>query len=307
MNIDGSISINMGGAEVGQGLRTVVQQIAGEALQIPPERIRVYNEIDTQYSPYEWQTIGSMFTTQGGRAIIRAADKLIAILKNNASQVLKADVDYLEYDGEYVYLRNDPDIRVSVKDINRGYITDDGITIGEVAQAVSDARLPRYSNPDKNGQGSMGVSYTFGVQAAEIRIEKKTGKILVDHFASAFDVGQVINPKQIRGSVMGGVLMAIGAALYEKLDFSAEGKILNPHLFKYHLPTYKEAPRQSVEFVETPDAVGPFGARGVGEHSVIGPAPAILNAIRDAVGVDFFEIPVTPEIMKKALETRQEK
>ena len=83
-----------------------------------------------------------------------------------------------------VFLKNDPDIRVSVKDINRGYITDDGITIGEVAQAVSDARLPRYSNPDKNGQGSIGVSYTFGVQAAEIRIEKKTGKIFVDHFAS---------------------------------------------------------------------------------------------------------------------------
>jgi carbon-monoxide dehydrogenase large subunit len=297
----------MGGAEVGQGLRTIVRQIAAEALKIAPERIRVYNEIDTQFSPYEWQTIGSMFTTQGGRAIIRAADKLIAILKNNASQVLKADVDYLEYDGDYVYLRNDPDIRVSVTEINRGYITADGITIGEVAQAVSDARLPRYSNPDKNGQGSLGVSYTFGVQAADIRIEKKTGKIFVDHFASAFDVGQVINPKQIRGSVMGGVLMAIGAALYEKLDFSPEGKILNAHLFKYHLPTYKEAPRQSVEFVETPDAVGPFGARGVGEHSVIGPAPAILNAIRDAVDVDFFEIPVTPEIMKKALETRQEK
>ena len=77
MNIDGSVSINMGGAEVGQGLRTVVRQVAAEALKIAPEKIRVYTEIDTQFSPYEWQTIGSMFTTQGGRAIIRAADKLI--------------------------------------------------------------------------------------------------------------------------------------------------------------------------------------------------------------------------------------
>ena len=202
MNIDSSISINMAGAEVGQGLRTVIRQVAGEALKIPPEKIKVYSEIDTQFSPYEWQTIGSMFTTQGGRAIIRAADKLIAILKNTAAQVLKTDPDYLDYDGEYVFLRNDPDIRVSVQDINRGYITGDGITIGEAAHAVSDARLPRYSNPDKNGQGSCGVSYTFGVQAAEIRIEKKTGKIFVDKFTSVFDVGQVINPKQIRGSVM---------------------------------------------------------------------------------------------------------
>ena len=200
----------------------------------------------------------------------------------------------------FVYLRNDPDIRVSVKEINRGYITSDGITIGEMAQSVSDARLPRYSNPDENGQGSMGVNYTFGAQAAEIRIEKKTGKILVDNFTSVFDVGQVINPRQIRGSVMGGVTMAIGAALYEKLEFTEDGKITNPHLFKYHIPTYKEAPKMDIEFVETPDAVGPFGARGIGEHSVIGPAPAILNAIYDAVGIDFFEIPVTPEMMKKA-------
>jgi CO/xanthine dehydrogenase Mo-binding subunit len=306
MNIDGSVSVVMAGAEVGQGLRTVVRQIAGEALQVPPEKIRVYTEIDTQYSPYEWQTIGSMFTTQGGRAIIRAADKLIAILKRTAAQVLKTDEDYLEYDGEFVYLRNDPDIRVSVKDINRGYITSDGITIGEVAQSVADARLPRYSNPDQNGQGSLGVSYTFGAQAAEIRVEKKTGKIFIDNFTSVFDVGQVINPLQIRGSIMGGVLMAIGASLYEKLEIDESGKFANPHYGKYHLPTNRDAPPQTIELVETPDAVGPFGARGIGEHSVIGVAPALLNAIYDATGIDFFEIPVTPEVMLKALARKKE-
>jgi carbon-monoxide dehydrogenase large subunit len=285
----------------------VVRQVTGEALKIAPERVRVYTEIDTLYSPYEWQTIGSMFTTQGGRAIIRAADKLIAILKKTAAQVLKTDEDYLDYDGEFVFLKNDPDIRVPVTDLARGYITSDGITIGELAQSVSDARLPRYSNPDANGQGSLGVSYTFGAQAAEIRIEKKTGKIFIDHFASAFDVGQVINPLQIRGSVMGGVLMAIGAALYEKVEFDEIGRVKNPHYYDYHLPTYKDAPRQSVEFVETPDAVGPFGARGIGEHSVIGPAPAILNAIYDALGVDFYEIPVRPDQIKHVLKQRQER
>ncbi len=306
MNIDGSISINMGGAEVGQGLRTVIRQIAAEALKIPPEKVRVYSEIDTQFSPYEWQTIGSMFTMQGGRAILRAANKLIDVLKDTASRVLKTEVDYLEYDGEFVYLRSDPSVRVAVTDICRGYITEDGITIGDVAQSVSDARLPRYANPDKNGQGSLGVTYTFGAQAAEIRIEKKTGKIFVDHFASAFDVGQVINPLQIRGSVLGGVTMAIGAALYEELQFDAEGKVVNDQYYQYHIPTYKEAVRQTIEFVETPDPIGAFGARGIGEHSVIGAAPAILNAIYDAVGVDFFEIPVTPEKMKKALESLKE-
>ncbi len=306
MNIDGSVSINMGGAEVGQGLRTVVRQIAAEALKIAPERVRVYGEIDTQFSPYEWQTIGSMFTMQGGRAIIRAAEKLIQVLKKTAAQVLRTDEDYLDYDGEFVFLRNDPSIRVPVTQLARGYITDNGITIGDLAQSVSDARLPRYSNPDQNGQGSLGVTYTFGAQAAEIRIEKKTGKIFVDHFASTFDVGQVINPLQIRGSVLGGVTMAIGAALYEVVQFDAEGNILNPQYFQYHIPTYKEAPRQTIQFIETPDPIGAFGARGIGEHSVIGAPPAILNAIYDAIGVDFFEIPVTPEKIKKALESQKE-
>jgi CO/xanthine dehydrogenase Mo-binding subunit len=306
MNIDGSVNINMGGAEVGQGLRTVVRQIAAEALKIPPEKIRVYTELDTQFSPYEWQTIGSMFTMQGGRAIVRAAEKMILLLKKTASQVLKTDVDYLEYDGEYVYLRSDPSIRVGVADLARGYITEDGITIGDIAQSVSDARLPRYASPDKNGQGPLGVTYTFGAQAVEIRIEKKSGKILVDHFASVFDVGQVINPLQIRGSVLGGVNIGIGAALYEEVRFDEDGRLLNPQFFQYHIPTYKEAPRQTIEFLETPDPIGAFGARGIGEHSVLGAAPAILNAIYDATGIDFCEIPITPEKMKQALESLKE-
>jgi CO/xanthine dehydrogenase Mo-binding subunit len=306
MSIDGSVAVVMSGAEVGQGLRTVIAQVTAEALKIPYEKVRVYGEIDTQFSPYEWQTIGSMFTTQGGRAIIRAAEKLVRVLKQTAVKVLKTDEDYLEYDGEYVFLRNDPSLRVAVTDICRGYISEDGITVGEVAQAVADARLPRYSNPDKNGQGSMGVSYTFGAQGAEIRIEKKTGRIIVDHIASAFDVGQVINPLQIRGSVLGGVTMAVGAALYEELQFDEQGRITNPQYYKYHIPTLRDAIRQTIEFVETPDPVGPFGARGIGEHSVIGSAPAILNAIYDAVGIDFFEIPITPEKMKKALAARKE-
>lgn len=308
MNIDGSVSINMGGAEVGQGLRTVVKQVAAEALQIPPEKIRCYTEIDTQFSPYEWQTVGSMFTVQGGRAIIRSANKLIAILKKTASQVLKADEDFLEYNGEYVYLRNDPSIKVAVKDICRGYITGDGITIGEVAQATSDARLPRYSNPDpETGQGTLGVEYTFGAQGAEIRIEKKTGKIIVDHFASSFDVGRVINPLQLRGNVLGGVLTAIGATLYEELIYDQHGHQINPQFFKYRLPTIKNIPQKSTTvFIENPGAVGPFGARGIGEHPCVGVAPAILNAIYDATGIEFFEIPVTPEKIKQALAGRKE-
>ncbi|MBP7830857.1 MAG: xanthine dehydrogenase family protein molybdopterin-binding subunit [Kiritimatiellae bacterium] len=306
MNPDGSVCINMGGAEVGQGLRNVVRLVAAEALKIPPERIRVYTEIDTQFSPWEWQTIGSMFTTQGGRAVVRAAEKAIAVLKRTAGQVLKCDEDMLDYDGEFVFLKSDPGIRVEVPRLIHGYITGDGITIGEVVQTTADCRLPRYSGLDpETGQGSAGVEYTFGAQACDLRIEKATGKVLIDHFASSFDVGRVIQPKQIRGQIVGGVMIAIGSTLHEELKFDKDGKCLNPFFGRYRFPTIKDRPaKQTVVCVETPAVVGPFGARGIGEHPLVGVAPCILNAIQDAIGVEFTELPVTPDKVKKALEAK---
>jgi len=309
LNIDGSVTVIMGGAEVGQGLRTVVRQVTAEALKILPEKVRTYMELDTDFSPWEWQTIGSMFTTQGGRAIVLAADRLIKQMKKNASYALKCDEDLLDYDGEFVYLRSDPSVRVAITDIARGYMTENGITVGEVVQATSAGRLPRYSSPDpETGRGNLGVNYTFGAQGCEIKIEKETGKVIIDNFISSFDIGRVINPVQLRGQIVGGVMMGIGATLHEQLKFDENGKILNPHFSVYRFPTIKDAPtKQTVIYVETPDGVGPFGARGIGEHPVLGVAPAILNAIYDAIGVDFFYVPVTPDKIKKALEERKAK
>lgn len=301
---DGSANVNMGGAEVGQGLRMVVQQIAGEALKIPPEKIRVYPEIDTQYCPWEWQTIGSMFTTQGGRAILRAAEKIIAMLKENAAKALLVSPDLLEWDGEKVYLRHDPGLFATVGQLAHGYMTETGITVGDVVHAGSDARLPRYSNPDpEDGRGGLGVEYTFGAQGCELRIEKKTGKIIVDHFASSFDVGTVINPMQIRGQIAGGVMIGLGASLCEVIKYDENGKILNPSFGKYRFPSIKDAPgKQTIACVENPGEIGPYGARGIGEHPVVGVAPAVLNAIQDAIGVEFHDLPVTPERILAALQ-----
>ena len=229
-------------------------------------------------------------------------------MKRTASQVLRVDEDRLVHDGQWIYLNHDPSVRVSVPQLARGYTYDDGVTVGEVVQATADARLPRQSNPDACGQGTMGITYTFGAQACEIRIEKKTGRVLVDHFVSCFDIGKVINPRQIRGQVTGGVMMAIGATLHEELRFTPDGQAVNPHFSKYRFPTVKDAPKKwTVEFVETPESIGPYGARGIGEHPVIGVAPSILNAIHDAIGVDFCEIPITPEKILQALAAKGKK
>lgn len=305
-NLDGSVCINAGGAEVGQGLRNTARQIAAERLKISPDRISVYTEIDTQFSPYEWQTIGSMFTVQGGRAVLRACDKAIAMLKRTASQVLRIDEDLLVYDGDFIYLSTDPSLRVAVPQIARGYIYPDGVTVGEMVQTTADMRLPRYANFDHNGQGALGVSYTFGAQACEIKIDRKTGQIIIEHFASSFDIGRVINPVQLRGQVAGGVVMGVGATLTEALRFNEQGVMSNPHFSKYRFPNIIDAPRkQSIVFIENPEDIGPFGARGIGEHPVIGVAPAICDALYDALGLEVSDLPVSKENILQALATKK--
>ena len=305
-NADGSVSINMAGGDVGQGLWTVVRQIAAESLKLPPEKIKVYNEIDTQFSPWEWQTVGSMFTYQGGNAIIRAANKAIDILKKNASIVLGRDPDMLEYNGEYVYDKSYPDVKVPVKAICRGYIKETGATVGEIVDVTSYFRLPGVQNPDpQTGMGRTGGSYTMGFQGAKVKINRQSGKISLAHLATSIDVGKVIYPKGAEAQVLGGSLQGMGEALMEEVKFKENGELVNPDLLRYRIPRIEDLPeKQTIKFVETPDAIGPYGARGLGEHPVIGVPPAILNAIYDAIGYDFKEVPVTTEQMKEVLKKK---
>ena len=245
-----------------------------------------------------------MFTFQGGNAIIKAANKAIEMLKENAALVLHRDVSVLEYDGNYVYDRSYPDVKVPVSKICRGYIMKDGTTIGDVVQVSSDFRLPGAQNPDpETGMGRTGVSYTMGVQGCELRIEKKTGKVIIDNFVTSIDIGRVINPANARGQVVGGVVMGIGETFMEEIKFDKNGKLVNANLLQYKLPTIYDIPgKQTIEFVETHDEIGPFGARGIGEHPMVGVAPAILNAIYDAIGHDFYEIPLTPDKIKAVID-----
>jgi CO/xanthine dehydrogenase Mo-binding subunit len=300
---DGSAQVNLGGIEMGQGAQQAMRQIAAEALKIPPGRIAVYREVDTQHSPWEWQTVASMYTYRGGNAIIKTAARAIEVLKQNASVVLKMSVDSLEYNGEYVFVKTEPDRKVAVKDLARGYMLEGGLTVGEVAEATAGDRLPGVVEPDpKCGMGAAGGTWTFGCQGCELRVDKKTGEVSIDRFVSSFDVGKVISPQMIRGQIAGGVMMGIGQTLKEKIEFSKEGKITNASWVKYKMPRIKEIPAQhNVHWVETPEVRGPYGARCVAEHPMVAVAPAILNALRDALGHDFFHVPVTPGDIQKVL------
>jgi len=293
---DGSVHVNLGGVEMGQGARQTMGQIAAEALQIPLERVAVFREVDTQHSPWEWQTVASMFTYRGGNAVIKAARQAIRILKENASKVLKVEIEALDYDGENVYLKTDPDTKVAVKELVRGYMYENGLTVGQVAETTAGDRLPGYVEPDpKFGMGHAGGTWTFGCQGCQLRVEKKSGRVIVDKFVSSFDVGKVISPQMIRGQIVGGVVMGIGQTLKEKVTFAEDGKMSNASWVKYKMPRIGDVPvKQGVICVETPEIRGPYGARCIAEHPMVAVSPTILNALYDATGHDFLHVPVRP-------------
>ena len=306
-NGDGSVSVNFGTVDMGGGHRNAMRQIAAQALWISPERITVSSDIDTQTSPWEWQTSGSLSVLLCGRAVVDAAGKAIELLKETASRILGCPSHELDYDGDRVFKRSDPSIQVPVAGLAHGFRDESGSTIGVEIQSTSNVRLSNRFLPDQDDGGDFESVFIFGAQGCELRIHKKTGRVIIDHFISSFDVGQVINPQQIRGQVAGGVVMASGAALSEELRFDQAGKPLNPSFGRYRLPRISDSPlRQTIEFIETPLSIGPFGARPIAEGTVVGVAPAILNAIADAIGVEFFDLPVTPDRIKAALKNISE-
>jgi len=289
-------SVVMAGPEVGQGLRTVIRQVAVKRSKSRREG-RVYTEIGHPILPYEWQTIGSMFTTQGGTRHHPRGRQAHRYPQKHRSPSAQ--------DGRRLFWNTTVNsytcamIPISAwpsKTSTAGYITDDGITIGDMAQAVSDARLPRYSNQIRTVRGPVVFSYTFGVQAAEIRIEKKIPvKIFVDkfHLHLRRRSGHQ-SPNKSAGRVMGGVLMSIGrSASNEKSGTTTEnGKITNPHFFKLPTcPLTKKLPEMDVEFVETRTRSGPFGAAGIGRNirSSVQPPATSTPSLRCHAEWDFFE------------------
>ena len=296
VNPDGSAFVNLSGIEMGQGCQTVFTQMAAEALQFPMEKVRMYKEVDTQFSPWEWQTVASMQTYRGGRAIIGACNHAVSIVKANAALVLECEADEVDYDGEFCRKRGDVEQKLAVGSLARGYMYPNGLTVGKPVQGVGSYRVEGLTEPDpETGMGNAAGSWTFGVQGAEVRVEKATGKVKVLHFASAFDPGGVINPQTLRGQIVGGVVQGFGAALMEKLEFRENGTVKNANLGQYKIPTIQDMPlKQTVEFIETPNPEGPWNAKPIAEHPIVVVAPTLLNAIQDATGHDFTTLPVTP-------------
>jgi len=303
-NEDGSLNILVSGMEIGQGYLTVMAQIAGEILSVPTEKIRVETP-DTDRNPYEWQTVASHVTWSCGNAVKSAAIEAREKIFNTVSRAYGFKNETLYLENEKIKCRSKFDFELSLKDvIINGIQTKDGTFRGGPIIG-SGMFMPEftssYSDPETGQGGHPNVHYTVGAGGIILEIDKQTGKMKILKAALAVDAGKAINPDLVNGQITGGLVQGFATALFEDMRFDEKGKLLNPNFTDYKIPTALDIPNEIIPIIiEVPQPDGPFGARGIGEHTMIPAAPLIADAVADALNIRIKSMPITAE--KVALE-----
>jgi 4-hydroxybenzoyl-CoA reductase subunit alpha len=298
INIDGGVNIFSGAADIGQGTETVLAQIAAEELGVKYENVRV-TAADTGTTPLDAGTFGSGVTFRAGNAMRQAAADARRQLQEVVADKLEASPKDLVFRDDRVYVKGSPERGMSFAEAVRYYryldkpmpIVGRGFYMPDTAEPTTLLRQ----------DGNFSVAYSFLAQGAQVRVDQETGQVDVERVITAHDCGFMINPINVEGQLEGSVAGGIGMAFYEDLPH-VEGKYLNPNFLDYKLPTALETPREIVSIpIETSEPLGPFGAKESGEGNQVATAPAIGNAIRDAIGVQIKELPLSPERVLKAL------
>jgi len=306
LNEDGTVHLLIGSTEMGQGMLTVFVQMTAEALNIPPEKIELRMP-DTDFTPYEWQSVGSRTTYCCGNAVLKAAQDVKDQLYALAGPAIGVPEDELELSDTVVRWVKDHSRFIEVAKLANSFkkATGEGLT-GPIIGRGSWVPTTLSNLDPETGQGNPGLFWTFGATAAEVEIDPETGAINLLRIASVMDAGQAINPQLCKAQLNGGAIMGLGTALYEELKLD-RGRVLNHNYTDYKIPTIENVPDINCFVLETPEEGGPFGARGVGEPPMIGVAPAIANAVANAIGVEFNTFPITPERIVQALKEKARK
>jgi CO/xanthine dehydrogenase Mo-binding subunit len=284
MDLAGVVTLFTGCADIGQGSSTVLSQIAGEVLGLEAQAIRLV-AADTRHTTNAGATSASRQTYISGNAVKEAAEKLAEVLKTEAVNKLRVAKSALVFDAGWAAAAGQPDQRVSFAELAR-----------RIKAKGASLSWQGYFDPEtvpldpQTGQGVPYATYAFAAQLALVIVDVLTGEVAVEKIVAAHDVGKAIHPENVVGQICGGVAMGLGFALMEEFE---PGKTLS--MKDYHIPTGADMPQVVPIIVESPEPSGPFGAKGVGEPALIPTAPAILNAIADALGTRIYTLPANLE------------
>jgi xanthine dehydrogenase molybdenum-binding subunit len=294
----GTVNVFTGATDMGQGADTVIAQIVAEELGARAEDVVVIHT-DTDVCPWDVGAHASRTTFVAGNSAIGAARKVKEQLLEAAAKSLGESAEDLDIRDRVIFSKKDPEKKSPLNKVlrNAHYTTGGNMVMGEYFYD------PANENLDKEFKGNLSVTYAYGTHGAEVEVDKETGQVKILKYIAAHDVGKAINPMLLEGQVYGGATMGIGYALTEKLVLQ-NGKVMNPNFLDYKMLTAKDVPRIEPIVIETDDQFGPFGAKGIGEPGLVPTAPAIANAIYDAIGVRIKELPITPEKVLAALKEK---
>ncbi len=298
INRDGSITFRTGLMDMGQGSLWGLVLIAAEILGVPPSYFKI-EQPDTASTPDAGPTVASRATVMGGNATLVAAYKLRKRLNEVAARMLGCKPDDIVIKAPEVYCRNDPSKKTTWQAVVEQSFWD-----GVPLQEFGYYRAPPAKWEEETGQGEPYITYTFGAIISEVTVDMETGAIKVDRIVTAYDIGKVINPVGAELHAEGGAIQGMGYAIMEEVVHDKNGVVRNPNLSTYYIPTIKDVPEVIPIFVESGYKRGPFGAKGLGEPSINGIAPSIANAISHALGIQFFELPITPHKIYLELKKR---
>lgn len=308
-NEDATLSVGIGGQEIGQGSFTIAAQMAAATLGVPYEWVKISSPLDTLYSPYEWQTVASRLTWSMGNAIVAAAKdarrQILELVAEHWDEKLE-DLDIKE--GQVISYRSEE--TMPLKDmVVYGLPREDGTGWRGGPIVGNGSFMPTYVTAldPETGQGPRAVvHFTTGCQAVDLEVDVETGQIDILRIATAFDVGRAINPDQVRAQMEGGVVQGASTALLEQLQLM-DGEPRNPSFTDYRIATSVDVPAEIIPIiVEVPQDDGPWGARGIGEHPMVPTAPAIANAVAAAVGIRVPAMPLTSEKVYLAMQDQGE-
>ncbi|MFB0506104.1 MAG: xanthine dehydrogenase family protein molybdopterin-binding subunit, partial [Thermodesulfobacteriota bacterium] len=311
----GTVDVFTGATDIGQGSDTVIAQVVAEVLGVPFEDVNVVDD-DTEVCPWDVGVHASRTTFVACNSAIGAAKKVrdeilelaagyveIEKDKDGSKHEIKLDEDpgtLIIRDG-MVFSKKDPETKISLGKILRGshYKTGGKMVMAEYFYD------PDNENLDREFKGNLSMTYAYGTHGVEVEVDRETGKVKILKYVAAHDVGRAINPMLLEGQIYGAVCMGVGYGLTEQLILD-KGECMNPSFRDYKVLTAKDVIPVEPVIVETMDRDGPFGAKGIGEPGCVPTAPAIANAIYDAIGIRISNLPITPEKILKALRERED-
>jgi len=299
LDFDGSIVVLSGAADIGQGSTTILAQSVAEVLGLDLDRVRVVTG-DSEVVPKDNGSYSSRVTFMVGNAAIDAAQNLKAVLIAAAARKLEAKPGKIECLGE-LYRAGAQDKGLTFNEVVTEALKDSGtITVTGNYSTIPQSRGGKKYRGAAIG-GTMGYSYS--AQVVEVSVDEDTGVVTVDKVWVAHDCGKALNRLAVEGQVQGSVWMGMGQAMSEEAAYH-DGLMLTANMLDYRVPTIEDSPPIEVGIVESIDPHGPFGAKEAGEGSLAAFLPALANAVADATGLRFNDLPVTPDRVFAALEKR---